>query len=61
MFRRRAQDIHSEVEGQDSSSAKQLLLTDLESLNTLEKTTLAETLRAVEIEKHLASEERYVR
>ncbi len=57
MFHKRAQDTSIEPVN-NTSNIRQLLLTDVESLNSIEKSTLAETLREVEMERHLASEER---
>ena len=55
MFHKRAQG--SSVD--NSGTLKQMLLTEVEPLSSIEKSTLAETLRGVEMERQLASEERY--
>ena len=49
------------VDRSSTSCVKQLILTnDIEVLGNVEKSSLAETLREIETEKQLASEERQV-
>ena len=57
MFHRRAQEVLSRTQ---DSQIKQLLMRNSDTLNSSEKALLAETLREIEIEKHHASEERYM-
>ena len=59
MFHRRAQEVLSRTH---DSQIKQLhvLMRNSDTLNSSEKALLAETLREIEIEKHHASEERYI-
>ena len=57
MFHRRAIDVSGDR--CSNSNVKQLILTnDIEALSTIEKSSLAETLREIETERQLASEER---
>ena len=62
MFHKRAQEILSSVEGTTHTTGgnfKQLLLNgSVEVLNSSDKSTLAETLREIEMERQRASEER---
>lgn len=62
MFHRRAQQVNSVVDNSINKQALELFLQEPKKVISLEeKFTLAETLREVEIEKQLASEERYTK
>lgn len=61
MFHRRAQQVNSVTDNSIiNKQVREMLLQEPKEVISLEeKFTLAETLREVEIEKQLASEERY--
>lgn len=60
MFHRRAEQVNSVTDNPINKQVRELFLQEPKEVISLEdKFTLAETLREVEIEKQLASEERY--
>ena len=62
MFHRRAQQVNSVVDNSINKQVLEMFLQEPKKVISLEeKFTLAETLREVEIEKQLASEERYTK